>query len=204
MKTKQKTLTLKDIKPYSERWENIKREVSKRINQDFNEISFDVYKKCLSGDEEGFIGDYVINPSEDTILNYFVSDYYKIDELLKEFLNCCDNFDYKDYNESDFKEWLKENKQDEINEFWTEIGHYPMWNTLFEAKDEFLSNKLSDEADEIYNRTHLGILSGNDYFNNLIFMSSAGHDFYESYWLPLYCDVFKWVDVNDFKGKITG
>lgn len=36
----------------------------------------------------------------------------------------------------------------------------------------------------------LGVIQGLDDFNNILFMTSAGHSFYSAYWIPLYLKLF--------------
>jgi hypothetical protein len=36
----------------------------------------------------------------------------------------------------------------------------------------------------------LGVIEGLDDFNNLLFMTSAGHSFYSAYWIPLYFKLY--------------
>jgi hypothetical protein len=36
----------------------------------------------------------------------------------------------------------------------------------------------------------MGVISGLEDFNDIIFMKSAGHSFYGSYWIPLYLEFY--------------
>jgi hypothetical protein len=203
METKQdKKLTLKDIEPYSERWNNIKRAVEKRVDSDFNFQQFDNVKQVLTGEEEGYIGESIIEPDARFQVEHYIDSYNYDDSLKKEFEEIWKEDSEEDYTEEDFIEWVKDNKHNEISDAWMEREHYPMWNTLFEARDEFLSEKIMDNVDKIYEITGAGVIDGGERFNNMIFMTSAGHDFYEAYWVKLYCEVFEWVDVNNFEGDI--
>lgn len=68
---------------------------------------------------------------------------------------------------------------------------YPMWNYLFEAKDEFLSDILKKRVNEL---AEIGIyLMEVEETNAMMFVRGAGYDFYKSHWTPLYTKVLKWV-----------
>ena len=69
---------------------------------------------------------------------------------------------------------------------------YPMWSTLFESRDRFLSEKLTENVKEL---AEIGIhLMQVDETNVMMFICGAGYDFYDAHWIPLYRDVFKWVE----------
>ena len=46
------------------------------------------------------------------------------------------------------------------------------------------------KADSPITSEVLGVIEGLDDFNNLLFMTSAGHSFYSAYWIPLYFNLF--------------
>jgi hypothetical protein len=62
-----------------------------------------------------------------------------------------------------------------------------MWNTLFEFRDSFYN---SEEDTEKCIKLGLGVIEGLEPFNNIIFMTSAGHSFYSAYWIPLYFEFY--------------
>lgn len=77
--------------------------------------------------------------------------------------------------------------------------HYPMWNTVFEAKDECINNLISKHVDEL-NEIGLGVITGKDSMNSMLFVNGAGYDFYEAHWIPLFTQLIKWVKVYDING----
>ena len=87
----------------------------------------------------------------------------------------------------EFKEWCCDEYQDDIIEYIYEQENYPMWNTCFEFRDSFYN---SEEDTEKCLSVGLGVIEGLDDFNNILFMSSAGHSFYSAYWIPLYLKLF--------------
>jgi hypothetical protein len=87
---------------------------------------------------------------------------------------------------------------EEIKEWWLEKEHYPMWSTLFEARDKFMSDKLNNLSDKLYQLLGLGVMNGGEWFNNMLFMTSAGHNFYTSYWMPFYCEILGYVHLKDY------
>jgi hypothetical protein len=70
-----------------------------------------------------------------------------------------------------------------------------MWNTLFEFRDGYFN---SEENIEKCMSVGLGVIEGLDSFNNILFMTSAGHSFYSAYWIPLYLKIYE-SDSEKFK-----
>lgn len=87
----------------------------------------------------------------------------------------------------EFSAWCCEQYEDDIIEYIYEQENYPMWNTCFEFRDGFYN---SEEEIEKCLSVGLGVIEGLDDFNNLLFMTSAGHSFYSAYWIPLYFKLF--------------
>ena len=72
---------------------------------------------------------------------------------------------------------------------------YPMWSTLFEAKDQMLSDMLYEKVNEL---ADIGIyLMQVDETNVMLFINGAGYNFYDSHWIPLYRDVLQWIKETD-------
>ena len=157
-------------------------EVSNWVDKTFNNIHIDVIKHTLEATEE-FLED-LIEPLE-IDCNEFLSDYDKYDQ---------------------FKEWWKENKytqsevdnedsilkdfceQDEDFEDYKnnrEAENYPIWNICFETK-----NSSWKSLTEAAKKVGCGIINESEYFNDTIFMTSAGHSFYAAYWIPMYLEIF--------------
>jgi hypothetical protein len=87
----------------------------------------------------------------------------------------------------EFERWCCDNYEDDITDWIYEQENYPMWNTCFEFRDSYYN---SEENVQLCLSVGLGIIEGLDDFNNLVFMSSAGHSFYSAYWIPLYLKLF--------------
>jgi hypothetical protein len=87
----------------------------------------------------------------------------------------------------EFQSWCIDENEDDIVDWIYEQENYPMWNTCFEFRDGFYN---SEEEIEKCLSVGLGVIEGLDDFNNLVFMSSAGHSFYSAYWIPLYLKLF--------------
>jgi hypothetical protein len=92
-----------------------------------------------------------------------------------------------DSDQEQFIAWMEENKADEIRDWQqdNERENYPMWNTLFEFK-----HGASEEILEKAQAVGLGVIEHED-FNPILFMMSAGHSFYSSYWIPLYLAIYE-------------
>ncbi len=68
---------------------------------------------------------------------------------------------------------------------------YPMWGYVFEANNQFLSEKLEENVNEL---AEIGIyLMQVNETRVIVFITGCGYDFYDSHWLPMYRNVFKWV-----------
>lgn len=87
----------------------------------------------------------------------------------------------------EFKEWCCSVNESDIMDWIYERENYPMWNTCFEFRDSWFN---SSENVEICMSVGLGVIEGLDDFNNLVFMTSAGHSFYSAYWIPLYFKLY--------------
>lgn len=87
----------------------------------------------------------------------------------------------------EFERWCIDENEDDIVDWIYEQENYPMWNTCFEFRDGFYN---SEEEIEKCLSVGLGVIEGLDDFNNLVFMSSAGHSFYSAYWIPLYLKLY--------------
>jgi hypothetical protein len=88
---------------------------------------------------------------------------------------------------NEFESWCIDENEDDIIDWIYEQENYPMWNTCFEFRDGFYN---SEEEIEKCLSVGLGVIEGLDDFNNLVFMSSAGHSFYSAYWIPLYLKLY--------------
>ena len=108
-----------------------------------------------------------------------------------------DRFD-KDFNQIDIKLLERAYPNGELldaifypEEYESEEFLYPMWNTLFEARDNHLSTLLKDNVNKL---SDIGIyLMEVEETNAMMFIIGAGYDFYRRHWIPLYRDVLGWV-----------
>jgi len=166
-------------------YKEIYSDVKNSFNKDFNQINHDVIKKCFNDCDF----EYISEPSL-TIQAYHYFDCHGNEEKIKK--------EFKESEEEDYGTWLQENYEDEIRDAWMESEHYPMWSTLFEAKEGFLSEWIDNHVDELYG-IGIGVMMGGDYFNSMLFIAGAGYNFYEAHWIPLYVDLLRWVKV----GKIV-
>jgi hypothetical protein len=87
----------------------------------------------------------------------------------------------------EFKEWCCHEFEDDITDWIYDQENYPMWNTCFEFRDSFYN---SEEDIQKCVSVGVGVIEGLDDFNNILFMTSAGHSFYSAYWIPLYFKFF--------------
>ena len=62
---------------------------------------------------------------------------------------------------------------------------YPMWDTVFEANDTYLNDKLLGLVEELA-EIGLYLLDGFDELNCCVFVQGGGYDFYEAHWIPMF------------------
>lgn len=62
--------------------------------------------------------------------------------------------------------------------------NYPMWNTLFEFKEE-PSNEVKQAAID----AGIGLIEGLADFNTMLFFSGCGYSFYGTHWIPMYLNL---------------
>ena len=62
--------------------------------------------------------------------------------------------------------------------------NYPMWNTLFEFKEE-----PSEEVKQAAINAGIGLIEGLGNFNTMLFFSGCGYSFYGAHWIPMYLNL---------------
>jgi len=169
------------------------------FDRSFNSIGLGLFKKAIG---EDILNELIQKPSKETILNEWV-DNQDEEELRIEF-HQGRNDDYhieNSYpdNQEGFRDWLQELYQNEIDEFWSERGWYPMWNTIFEAKDRVDSEKIMDSIDELY-KLRIGVVEPTDDTLACLFIPSAGYDFDDDHWIPM-LKLFGWLNVEAIEKK---
>jgi hypothetical protein len=199
--------------------EELKRELEKTINvwveRTFNYIQVGVLEKYC----DNTLYEYIRNPSSSEVFEDWLNDcnemekvaeFYSENEMdgFNEFQNKYESIEDTMINSliecfgvetfEQFKEWCLETYEDDIHDYIYDQENYPMWNTCFEFRDSFYN---SDEDVQKCMSVGLGVIEGLDDFNNLLFMTSAGHSFYSAYWIPLYFKFFpneaeKYAEVN--------
>ena len=160
----------------------IKDEVSILFDREFNFQQLDNIKILLDNCEYENIQD----PSFEIQAGYWLNNYQTDDKELEE---------YSRKPDENYYSWLEEKYCDEISDCFQEAENYPMWNTLFEAKNNMMSEWIEEHVDELY-KIGIGVMLGGDCLNNMLFMSGCGYDFYEAHWIPLFTKLFTWVKID--------
>lgn len=176
------------------RFKEIESEVKKRFDQDFNQIQVEVVKTyCEHGEDTGFCGFYeaVLAPSGEIQAAEYLQN-HDTEELEQEYK---EDTGAETIEQAELIEWLIENKDNEISDAFQESEHYPMWSTLFEAKDSFMSDWLTGHVDELYD-AGIGVIDAIGSLNAMMFIAGAGYDFYGAHWIPLYVHLLQWVEVD--------
>jgi len=188
--------------------------VHKWVQTRFNFIDISVVEKMADGN----LYDYIVQPDfSEMVIDYLddadeiiiIEDYCKSIEINDYEKKIEQYISYKGNIEESFvacidDDWdgfllFTENEyNDDIQEFIDEQENYPLWNTLFEWRDEYHN---AYDTTEIVISKGCGVVEELDGFNNLIFMKSAGHSFYSSYWIPIYLELYpdeaeKYKDLN--------
>lgn len=147
-------------------------------HKSIEEAFYDWLSDCIT---ESKIEEWATDSEQDDVLNK-LNDYEKHSGSIKE------SFEFAfGYNWDEFKDWCCSVYQDDIQDWIYDQENYPMWNTCFEFRDSYYN---SDEDAQKCISVGLGVIEGLDDFNNLVFMTSAGHSFYSAYWIPLYFKLF--------------
>ncbi len=157
------------MKNYSK---EIREKASELFDKTFNSLSFELLKKAIGDDS---INDYIERPSNDIIE--------------KEVKGNFTDKDWKEMNEGQREEAMNEH----LNE------HYPMWSTIFEAKESFISEKIMENVDKLY-ELGIGVIAPTDYNEACLFIAGAGYDFYDAHWIPLFIH-WGWIDEKEMKEK---
>jgi hypothetical protein len=193
----------------------LKRELEKTINiwvdKTFNFIRVSVLEKYCDNSLVDYIRTQSVNEAFDSWFNdcnaelkikewltetdeYWETnnEEFNVELKISEFLNydgsIKESFQFAFGDKWDeFVEWCCEQYEDDILEYIYGKENYPIWNTCFEFRDSFYN---SEEDVQKCISVGLGVIEGLDDFNNLLFMTSAGHSFYSAYWIPLYFKFF--------------
>ena len=119
-------------------------------------------------------------------------NYIPLDVVLKLTDGCLSEYILKPSIE-ELKTHFDGKNEDEILEQYDDSEHYPMWGTVFEARDRMMSRYLVKNGDKLYN-IGIGMIDGvDDSFLSMMFVKGAGYNFYHAHWIPLYVDVLGWV-----------
>ena len=160
--------------PYSDKWNEYKIHVERQFDSTFNKVKFENLQKIEPNWYEYI--DYH-EPSDKDIMDYF-----------------------GERNKS-WKEFKDDHSESEIDDAKDELRHEQeeiIWSTLFEASDSSTAEKIKDNSDKIGEMgltiIDLGNSDASENYDTGVFLGvrSAGHDFYESYWIPLW-KIFGWL-----------
>lgn len=173
----------------------LENEVQRWVNNTFNFIQLEVVDKFC----DGALYEYIVRPDNADIVIDWLNE-REHESLIKEFSETnekeldFDEFEkqegtvqssfckaYGDDCWQEFLDFLLLAYEYDIDDYQNEQENYPMWNTLFEFRESFYNNDTKACME-----VGLGVIEGLEPFNNMLFMSSAGHSFYSAYWIPLY------------------
>lgn len=198
---------LVQITPTRDAYE-IKQDAIKYVDAKFNFIQLSTLKAVLG--EDGYLIEH-IRPLEDIdcaehVWNEYLTEEEKKDiiyhscplhegkvlKALQENALALTYYDVADYIKADqdeLNEAVKEQNEDAFLTFAHGDNNYPMWNTLFEFKEQ-----PSKEIVQAAINAGFGVIEHED-FNTMLFVSGAGYSFYSAHWIPFYLGL-PWVNVN--------
>lgn len=161
--------------PYTDEWNKLKDDVSDRFDKDFNSIPFE---------------------NITTINEYWFEDVISQEPRM---MDIKDFFGERKLSDEEFEEAHNESEIDDAKQELRDSASEIIWGTVFEAKDSFLADKIRDNAEKLTNDIGLVVIDMSnsdkaDNYNTGVFLGvgSAGHDFFESYWVPMY-RMFGWI-----------
>ena len=167
----------------------LKQAVNNWIDRQFNILHIDVIKIVLESE-----GDYLEEYIEPAPIDY--DDMLNNYSLHKEYKEWCNDneFSNEELEDNETKaSFLEDNYQGYIDE--AQESNYPMWNFIFEHK-----GSTWEALSEAALKAGCGVINQSDYFNDAIFMRSAGHSFLSAYWVKIYLELFdkegKYKDVD--------
>jgi len=151
---------------------DLQREVSKWV-ETFNYLQLEVVEKMA----DGMLFEHIRQPEPD--YDEFMNNY----NLLGEYA------EYLTENDEEESEETKKEFCEDRNDFERfmddrNVENYPMWNTLFEFKNEEREEVISAAV-----KAGFGIIEGLDPFNTILFVSGAGYSFYSAHWIPMYLEL---------------
>jgi hypothetical protein len=177
--------------------EDLKRELRAKVeswvSSNFNYQSLGVYDKMADEFLIEFIRQTELD-AEDFIVEFDLWDEYN--EYLEENEIEDNEEDGQSQNKRDFAENHEHYEEFENNHL---DENYPMWNTLFEFR-----NEESEETIKKCIESGFGVIEGMEDFNTTLFVSGAGYSFYAQHWIPLWLSLpytdnerYKDIDFND-------
>ena len=173
---------------------DLKRELRTTVeswrDKTFNIIHIDVINHTFNATEE-----YLYDLIEPTNIDYddFFNDYSKHDE----YNEWCEENEYEgsDSDEDDVKEEFC-NQDNDFQSYQDRLqdDNGPMWNYCFETKGSSWPSLTKAALN-----AGCGVINESEYFNDTVFMKSAGHSFLSAYFIPIYLEIFQ-DEAEKYKG----
>jgi hypothetical protein len=183
-----------------EKARELQRIVERWVDETFNFLKVSVVERIAenpvpnSGDYASCLFEHIRQESiNDLVDDYLIDIDVKTKEALKQ--EAKEELFLEPENEilsdKEFRLFLIEEKEQEIREYYEDRENYPLWGTVFEFKERAPEHWL-EKAQSV----GLGVIESFDEFNHSLFMTSCGHSFYGSYWIPLYLSIFRQYNDN--------
>lgn len=160
----------------------LKEKVNQWVDRSFNFIQLDVVEDHARANGHEFT-DCIQTPEISVLIKTWIDDCPSdADEAREEYKQ-----EYEEGEVYDFEDWLEDGEyENAVMEHYYQSENYPMWNTLFEARDSMISHWIDQNASEIYDKIGFGVAEGFESLNSMLFTTGCGYDFYEAHWIPLY------------------
>ncbi len=150
----------------------LKNKATDFVAKEFNQIQLNVFE-VMAGNYDSHLIEHIRTPEPDHM--EFIDNY----GLNDEFEEYCKDNDLNKGDESSLISFCEE--EDSFQSFIDEQENYPMWNTLFEFKEE-----PSEEVIQAAIDAGFGVIEGMEDFKTTLFVSGCGYSFYGAHWIPLY------------------
>jgi len=161
----------------------------------FNQIQLSVYER-IADMEGSHLMEYIQRKNDmddDFVFEWFEHNLSlrENERIINEFVDYSDDESITSENvldeyKEEFIDYLRSNYEYDIESYMEDMDrdNYPMWNTLFEFKEE-PTEMMIEAAKE----AGFGVIDGFDEFNTTLFVSGAGYSFYGAHWIPLFLNM---------------
>jgi hypothetical protein len=172
---------------------NKKEAVKLFVERDFNNIPLSLVEKAY---QECGLSEKILQPVQPEPSDFELDDdsepeFYE-EEPIREDFDSIGEYqeaveDYEKQKEEHDEKYRRWQEYQTAYEEWEQKceDYYPMWGTIFECGDSFISQSIIDNLKEVQDIGFI-VLDDFDELNICLGVAGAGYSFYEAHWTPLY------------------